>query len=480
MKVFKNFLYNAGYQILIIIVPIIVSPYVSRIIGPVGIGTYSYTYAITSIFGIFANLGVLKYGNREISKYRDDRFKRSQIFAELMAIKLLVAVIVFVAYFSCVQLFLTEYRTVFLLQTPLILSYVLDVTWVFWGMQEFRITTMINSILKLLSVFFVFVFVKDAGDTGRYIFMLAIMTMSAQAVMWFFLPKYIEIKFSFRYLFNKHWRNMLLLFLPVLATYLYITMDKIMLGGTAGLEEAGYYENVQSISMTLIHVLTALGDVIMPQMTLLYAQRKEKEAEKLFYGSFHLITFLAFGIMYGLIGVARVFVPWFYGESFSPSAPLLQMIAPLIVLSGYSDLIRNVFLIPKYKDREYVLALVCGAVVNFLVNFALIPKMGSGGAIIGTLSAESSVLVIQGIFIRKNLKVSVYLGKSLIYGILGLPILFPCYLINQNVDSLFAAVILDILAGGITYICCVLIYIRCREKKIYDLVISRIKARRLR
>lgn len=477
MKVFNNFLYNAGYQILIIIVPIIVSPYVSRVIGPSGVGTYSYTYSIISVFGIFANLGILKYGNREISNCRDNRSECSKIFTELMSVKLAASFVVFAVFICYVQLFSGEYKTLFLQQIPLILSYVLDVTWVFWGMQEFRITTVVNSILKIFTIFLIFGFVKDEGDTGIYIFILSFSIMIAQGVMWFFLPKYIDVKVSLRCLFNRHWKNMVLLFFPVLARYLYVSMDKIMLGGMAGMKEAGYYENVQSISMTMVSILTALGDVIMPQMTLLFAQKKEKEAKKLFYGSFHLITFLAFGIMYGLIGAASVFIPWFYGESFIPSVPLLQMIAPLIILSGYSDLIRNVFLIPRYKDKEYIIALAGGAGVNFLINSALIPQIGSKGAVIGTLSAELCVLVVQTIFVQNKLKVSVYLRKAFIYCTLGLTILFPCHIINQYVDTLLLAIILDVFVGGAVYVCCILVYIRLFERDIYNAIVWNVGVR---
>ena len=95
MNVIKNFFYNVGYQILIIIVPLILAPYISRVVGPDGVGTYSYTYSIVTLFGLFANLGMAKYGNREISKCGDDREKRTQVFSELLSVKLSCSIIVY-------------------------------------------------------------------------------------------------------------------------------------------------------------------------------------------------------------------------------------------------------------------------------------------------------------------------------------------------------------------------------------------------
>ena len=64
----KNIIYNISYQILILIVPFITSPYVSRVLGPEGLGTYSVTTAIVKYFTLFALLGMSNYGNRTIAK----------------------------------------------------------------------------------------------------------------------------------------------------------------------------------------------------------------------------------------------------------------------------------------------------------------------------------------------------------------------------------------------------------------------------
>ena len=45
----KNYIYNLIYQILIIIMPIITTPYLARTLGPTGTGTYSYTISIVHI-----------------------------------------------------------------------------------------------------------------------------------------------------------------------------------------------------------------------------------------------------------------------------------------------------------------------------------------------------------------------------------------------------------------------------------------------
>ena len=42
----KNYIYNLTYQILVMIVPLITTPYLSRVLGAEAIGIYSYTLHI--------------------------------------------------------------------------------------------------------------------------------------------------------------------------------------------------------------------------------------------------------------------------------------------------------------------------------------------------------------------------------------------------------------------------------------------------
>ena len=63
----KNYIYNLAYQILVMILPLITTPYVSRVLGANNIGIYSYTLSITTFFILFGSLGIALYGQREIN-----------------------------------------------------------------------------------------------------------------------------------------------------------------------------------------------------------------------------------------------------------------------------------------------------------------------------------------------------------------------------------------------------------------------------
>ena len=83
----KNYIYNLIYQMLIVLLPLITTPYLSRVLGSDGIGTFSYTLSIVTFFILFGSLGVSLYGQRTIAYTSDDQKESSKNFFELVILK---------------------------------------------------------------------------------------------------------------------------------------------------------------------------------------------------------------------------------------------------------------------------------------------------------------------------------------------------------------------------------------------------------
>ena len=97
-KIKRNIFYNIVYQILVLIVPLITSPYISRVLGAEGVGTYSYVSSVAYYFFIIVTMGLTNYGNRNIAKHRNDQAERSRIFWSIYFMQLMTGSCVLVAY----------------------------------------------------------------------------------------------------------------------------------------------------------------------------------------------------------------------------------------------------------------------------------------------------------------------------------------------------------------------------------------------
>lgn len=409
----KNFIYNVLYQILILIIPLITMPYVSRALGADGVGTYSYTYSIAYYFMLIAMLGLNNYGNRTIAKVRDNKEELSKQFCSIYAFQLISSIVMIIAYLTYVFAFDNQYKTIAIIQTMYVISSMFDINWFFFGIEKFKLTITRNTIIKLLSLVLIFIFVKTPNDVWKYTAILAGSTLFSNVVLFSFLRKYIKpVKVSRKEIF-KHFKPCLVLFLPVIAVSIYKIMDKIMLGSMSTVKEVGYYENAEKITQVPMSIITALGTVMLPRVSNMLSNNQEEQVKKTISKTMPFIMFLTFPMTLGLILISREFSIIFFGSEFEKSGYLIQLLSITIVFLAWGNVIRTQYLIPKEMDKQYIISAFLGAAVNFILNCIFIPLYQSVGACIGTIAAEFIVMFYQTFIVRKELQIKEYIMKSL-------------------------------------------------------------------
>lgn len=401
-KVIKNYLYNLGYQVLIILLPLVTTPYVSRVLGAKGIGTYGYTNSITQYFILFGCIGLNLYGQREIAYYQNDIQKRSKVFFELLLLRIItVSISIILYYFTFCQN--PTYGYIFSIQIIDVVASMFDISWLYQGMEDFKKIVLRNTLVKICGLIIIFMFVKSSADLPIYVLSYSATLLLGNLSMWMYLPKFVK-KVRLKYLnIQKHLRPTIVLFLPQIATSIYTMLDKTMIGAlTNNTAEVGYYEQSQKIIRMAMTIATSLGTVMLPRVANLFKEGKLDEVKESMYTSFQFISFLTFPLCFGLIGISKGFVPWFFGEGYGKVVYNLMIISPIIIIIGYSNVIGTQFLLPTGRQKEYTLSVCTGTVVNLCCNFLLIPMLLSYGAAIATVIAELSVTLVQVIATRNT------------------------------------------------------------------------------
>ena len=472
-KVIKNYLYNLGYQVLIIILPLITTPYVSRVLGAKGIGTYGYTNSITQYFILFGCIGLNLYGQREIAYYQNDIQKRSKVFFELLLLRIItVSISIILYYFSFCQN--PTYGYIFSIQIIDVVASMFDISWLYQGMEDFKKIVLRNTLVKICGLIIIFMFVKSPADLPIYVLSYSATLLLGNLSMWMYLPKFVK-KVSLKYLdIQKHLRPTIVLFLPQIATSIYTMLDKTMIGAlTNNTAEVGYYEQSQKIIRMAMTIATSLGTVMLPRVANLFKEGKLNEVKESMYTSFQFISFLTFPLCFGLIGISKGFVPWFFGEGYGKVVYNMMIISPIIIIIGYSNVIGTQFLLPTGRQKEYTLSVCTGTVVNLCCNFLLIPMLLSYGAAIATVIAELSVTLVQVIathstFSYRYIFKLVY--KYIIAAVLMLVVLL--FLSNRMPVGILYTVI-QMTAGCFVYF---IVLIVLKDSSIYT-VINKIKRR---
>ena len=434
----KNFIYNITYQRLILIIPIITAPYLSRVIGSTGIGTYSYTYSIINYFMLLTMLGVNNYGNRTIAKVRDNKNELSKAFCSMYVMQLVMGILMLILYLAYVFLFEKKYTDISLIQSLFLISAMLDINWCFFGLEEFKKNITRSTFVKICTVILIFLLVKTNSDIWKYALIMSSMTCLSQLILWFYIFKRINIvKIKFKDVLQ-HIKPNIVLFIPVLAVSLYKIMDKIMLGSLTTVSEVGFYENAEKIVNIPIAIITALGTVMLPRMSNLIAKGEKKQAKEYILKSVYFVMFLSYPMCAGLIGVGYNFATFFFGLEFQKTGILIMLLAITLPFISFANVLRTQYLIPKEMDKVYIKSVFLGAVVNLIMNLVFIPMYDSIGACIGTITAEFAVMFYQAIAIMKELPIKEYVLKTVQYFLKALVMFIIIYPLNYiEMNSLF-------------------------------------------
>ena len=439
----KNFLYNIAFEILAIIIPLITTPYLSRILGAEKIGIHGFTASVVTYFILFGSLGVGLYGKREIAYIQDDIEKRSKTFWEIFSLKfitLLLSTIIF--YFSfCLNGEYTVYYKILILT---IIASAIDISWFFQGMEEFKKTVIRNALVKIVSTICIFAFVKSQEDLWIYFLIYSVSTLLGNLSLWLYLPKYV-VKTKIKNLnLIKHLRPTIVLFLPQIATQLYTVFDKTMIGLIiVDKSEVGYYEQAQKIIKLLLTIVTSLGAVMMPRIAATYAKGDTKQIKEYMNKSFSFILMLSFPIMFGICSIAPHFVPVFFGEGYEIVVNLIWIICPILVLVGLSNVTGTQYLLPTKQQKKYT--------ISFILNLLFIKPFGAIGASIATIISEIAVTGSQFFFVRKQIKFLEVVKITYKYFIASIVMFIFSICIGCNIKNDILSIVIQISISIILY-----------------------------
>lgn len=452
MKVIKNYLYNAGYQILLMIVPVITVPYVSRVLGPKASGINSYTNSWVTFFAMFAQLGITLYGNREIAYHRDNRKERSVCFWEIEALQLMTTTTSLIVYLLCVYLFSSTFKEYFIYQSLWILGAGVDISWYFMGLEDFKKTVTRNSVVKIISIILTFILIKNSQQLSDYILLLGFAQLVGNLTLWPYLRNSIsKVPLSSLRPFS-HFYPALWLFIPTITTQVYVVVNRLMLGKMSSQNSLGEFDYADKIVKLVLAVVTSIGTVMLPHVANSFANGNKEAVRNGLYKSFEFVTSVSIPLMFGIMAISKKFAPWFLGNAYKETGNIMIFESFIIVFIAWSSVTGTQYLIPVKRVHEYTISVTVGALINILLNFVLIKFYGAIGAAITTSISELIVAMVQLFYVKKDIKLTVLFKSTWKYIISGLVLFIIVRVICNHIRMTIISLCFEVLIGIIVYL----------------------------
>lgn len=453
----KSIIINAFYSFvkafMSLIFPLVTFPYASRILLSEGIGIVDFSNSVISFCIIIAELGIGKYAIREVAKRKNNPNELSDLVKELFILNLISTLIsyliLFISVLSLPKLY--EYKELLLLSSIKILFMTIGVEWFYIGIEEFKYITIRSFIIQVLSLVYLFVFVKEPDDIYQYAFFTIFSYLGSYFLNFIHLRKYLQFHNNSKLHPFSHIKYILPFFGMTLISSLYSILDKTMLGFLSTSNQVGYYAAAQKMNNLVIGLVISIGAVFLPRLTVYYKHGELDDFNQLTKQGINIITLICLPMTIGLIFLAKPVILLICGYDFEPAIDIMKFLVPVIFLISISNLIGTQIFPAINKEKLTMFSYGIAAISNIVFNAFLIPKMGATGAAISTLIAETLVLIIQIIFIWKLI-----LCKEIVINFLqslfaSLIMGFVVYLIVRKFDSLIISILLSFISGVICY-----------------------------
>lgn len=455
-KLIWNSLIYAFKSVLGIVFPLITFPYTSNVLGAENIGKVEYANSISSYFIFLAALGITTYAVREGAKIRDDREALSQFSSELLTINLISSIIAYAGILVVCNLpIFRTYKYLILINSVSILFTTLGMEWVYNIKEEFTFITIRYLIVQIISIIFLFSFVKTANDYYYYAIYIVLTSCGSNIINIFYLKKHVDLWKHRKLSLKKHLKPLLLLFSISITATIFANLDTTMLGIMRGDSEVGIYQAGLRIDKIVTTVIASLSVVVFSRSSYLLKEKnieRNEEYKKLIRSFNGLMMLASAPICIGLVAISKNVIGWLLSDEYSMSAIVLMIISFNVINSSVSRVFGHQVLIGVGKDIVYFTSTVIALIVDIVINYFLIPSLGAIATAISTVVACFVSNIIILIFSNKIIPVKYMIIEDAKYLLLCAPFLLISYFVNLTKFS-------DALMTVIIIVSCVIYYL---------------------
>lgn len=432
----NNIYYSAALTFSTYLVPLVVFPYISRVLGVENIGAIDAVDNIIDYCILFSMMGISTLGIRETAKHRDNPERLSQVFSSLFSLNAIATLIVF-AVLLCVTFLIEDMRDKYLLLSIGCIKLFSNLFWIEWffrGLELFRYITIRSIIVRLLFVASVFLFVHDGGDSVVYYLLFVAVTFANAVCNWNFRSRYVSFDVSSVDL-RLFLKPFVILGVFGMLSAIYTKLSTPVLAFICDDAQAGLYSTTTRIHHVINALIASVISVLIPRVSILVKEQKFDEIRYMTDKAFSSLFFFSLPVIVFAEFFAEDILSLFAGGSFVPAANVLRIVIVQVLVIGIEQILILQLLIPMRKDKMIVIAGLCGVAVWMAGTLSIVPIMGAKGSAFVWLLTEMTVAVVALIEVQHKMKIYLPIRNFIKIVFLSLPYvgisLLTCYAIHS-------------------------------------------------
>lgn len=390
-KIKFNLLLNIFRMVLMVLVPLITFPYLTRIFLADGMGKINFAISVANMLTLFATLGVYTYGLRQGSLIRENKAVFSNFVYEILLINFIATLLTYLFFIIClnsIPVFIDNCKLLLIYSMAVFFSAV-SLDWVFGVYEDYLYITKRQIFAQLTLIVLMLLLVKKQKDIYLWAIVCTLVTIVINICNFGKLKKYIYIKKpNFKKLILlQHIKPITVLFITQLAAKTGSDLNIIMIGLMSTNRETGLYSIVAKVINILITCFAAMTPVLVPKIVSLI-NLNNNQAIKFIHKIFRLILFISLPAAIGLYALSDEIIYIIAGENFVEAAVTLRILAPVIVFSALNSMIYYNYFVPLHLEKYVLCCTSITLISNLIFNYWLINLYASNGAAVSYCIAE--------------------------------------------------------------------------------------------
>lgn len=421
-----NLVLNTFRMLLTVCVPLITFPYLAHVFGVEGMGKINFAISVTTVFTLFASLGIYTYGVRNGSYVRDSKISFSNFAYELLTINFTGLTLAYIIFFICLNTIpaFIENKDLLVIYGISIFFSTLGLDWVFGVYEDYLYITLRQIVVQLCTIVLMLLLVHSPNDIYIWAIASTVLTILVNVFNFFTCKKYIYFKVPDvkKLLLLPHLYPIFILFITQLAAKAGSDLNVIMLRIMTSNRETGLYSIVAKVINILITCFAAMTPVLVPKIVILLKENNAADFKSFIHKIFRMMLFIAIPAAIGLYTLSDEIIGVIGGKKFSDAAVTLRILAPVIVFAALNNVIYYNYFVPLCLEKYVLFCTACVLFLNLFLSFCLIENLLHNGTALGYLGAEFIGFILSSYIAFKKCGIKIWdfscLYKYLVAGLM--------------------------------------------------------------
>lgn len=474
-KLKRNFFFQVLLTLFNVLFPLIIMPYIFRVLGPEKMGLFSFFDSFVTFFIIGGLIGIPTYGFRELGKYKDDNCKRSKLVSELITIGIFSNILISIIYYLVIFYLYYSDPLKFSISAILGLRLLINifvVDWVYQGIEEFKFISIRVIFLRLINCIFIFALVKNSNNVIEYA-AITVFYFFTEAIISFFSLKKFKINIKINDL--EIWRHVKpLCYVLVMSNsyFLFRSFDKLALGFGDFTSEVAFYRTGEGVINIIYQLLITIAFVSVPHLVRL-AKTDFKEFNKYLTKLYSFLLYLAVPACFGLFILSEEVVLIYAGEQYLSAALSLKIFSVYMLFLVIQGFFSSQVLFILNKEKVIIKFFFITGFINVFLKVVFNKYLNSDNVILMTLIMQIILTYLIYYYAKTKLSINVKIinNQILFYIIIASSFYIIKLLVFNLLPIIYLNTIVTIILCGFYYF--TLLHIFNDNNSIYVVKVAR-------